>query len=179
MAKKLNLSLSTVSDWYNGVNYPRPDKLKLLSQALCVPTSYLTENRNNLNTEKYNNFPLGIPNEHIEYIDDYKDIFVRLENKSTEFFALKIKDESMLSKYQKGDIIIFQRVNNCSNGKCCAVMIENNNVLFRKIIKSEAGIILQPLNEKYDEPIFFSNKQIIEKNVKIIGIAKEIRRQVN
>ena len=64
-------------------------------------------------------------------------------------------------------------------GKNCAVMIDNNEVTFKKLIKSEAGIILQPLNEKDFEPIFFSNKQILDKNIKIIGVPKEIKRQAD
>ena len=48
---------------------------------------------------------------------------------------------------------------------------------FKKLIQTEAGIILQPLNDKEYEPSFFSNKEILEKNIKVIGIPKEIRRQ--
>ena len=55
-------------------------------------------------------------------------------------------------------------------------MIDNSEVTFKKLIQSEAGIILQPLNEKDFEPIFFSKKQVIDKNIKIIGVPKEIRR---
>ena len=58
-------------------------------------------------------------------------------------------------------------------------MIDNSEVTFKKLIESEAGIILQPLNEKDFEPIFFSKKQILEKNIKIIGVPKEIRRQAD
>lgn len=181
MAKKLNLSLSTVSDWYNGVNYPRPDKIKLLANALYIPSSYLTENRNELskNNNAENNNTIDIQNNSIEYIDDYNKIFDNWKNNYKKYFALKIKDDSMLPKYQDGDIIIFQHASHCDSGKNCAVMIENSNVTFRKLINCEVGIILQPLNDEYYEPLFFSNKQIKKKNIKILGIPKEVIRQID
>ncbi len=58
-------------------------------------------------------------------------------------------------------------------------MIDNTEVTFKKWLQNEAGVVLQPLNEKDFEPIFFSNKQIVEKNIKIIGVPKEIRRQAD
>jgi len=58
-------------------------------------------------------------------------------------------------------------------------MIDNSEVTFKKLLQNEAGLILQPLNDKDFEPIFFSNKQILEKNIKVIGIPKEIRRQAD
>lgn len=85
----------------------------------------------------------------------------------------------MYPMYLNGDIVIFQRASTCPSGKNGAVMIDNNDVTFKKIIRTEAGIILQPINDKEFEPIFYSNKQIMDKNIKIIGVPKEIRRQVD
>ncbi len=75
-----------------------------------------------------------------------------------------------------GDIVIFEKCNDCENGQHCAVMIDGN-VTFKKILKNEAGITLVPLNEDDYEPTFYSNKQIKELPVSVIGIAKEIRRK--
>ena len=76
-----------------------------------------------------------------------------------------------------GDIVIFEKVNNCENGQHCAVMVNGNDATFKKVLKSETGITLQPLNSNY-EPVFYSNKQIKELPVTIIGVAKEIRRKL-
>lgn len=58
-------------------------------------------------------------------------------------------------------------------------MVNGNDATFKKVLKNEAGIILQPLNDKDYEPKFYSNKDIKELPVTIIGIAREIRRKVN
>lgn len=76
-----------------------------------------------------------------------------------------------------GDIVIFEKTNDCENGQHCAVMVNGNDATFKKVLKSEAGITLVPLNEKY-EPVFYSNKQIKELPVTVIGVAKEIRRKL-
>lgn len=80
--------------------------------------------------------------------------------------------------YNTGDTVIFQKTNDCESGSHCAVMVNGNDVTFKKVIKNEAGITLVPLNEDY-EPVFYSNKQIKELPVRVIGVAKEIRRKLS
>jgi len=63
------------------------------------------------------------------------------------------------------------------SGSHCAVMVNGNDATFKKVLKSEVGITLVPLNEMY-EPVFYSNKQIKELPVRILGVAKEIRRKL-
>lgn len=84
----------------------------------------------------------------------------------------------MAPQYQTGDVIIFEKTNDCESGSHCAVMVNGNDVTFKKVLKSEAGVTLVPLNEDY-EPVFYSNKQIKELPVRVIGIAKEIRRKLS
>ena len=77
-----------------------------------------------------------------------------------------------------GDVVLFEKANDCESGQHCAVMVNGNDATFKKVIKNEAGITLVPLNEDF-EPVFYSNKQIKELPVRVIGIAKEIRRKIN
>ena len=188
MAKTLKVSISTVSDWYNGVNFPRPSSLTAIAKVLKIPVEFLTrDSENRLDytmedvsvnmTAKY--FQAGIPNGAIEYIDDWTKIPNILPNSPKEFFALKIRGSIMAPQYLDGDIVIFQKACRCSSGKNCLVMLENSDVFFRKWLPNEAGVVLQPLNDKEYEPIFYSKRNIIERNLKIIGIPKEIRRKAD
>ena len=43
ISRDLNINISTVSSWYNGVAYPRVDKMQLLADYLNVPMRYLTD----------------------------------------------------------------------------------------------------------------------------------------
>lgn len=58
-------------------------------------------------------------------------------------------------------------------------MVNGDDATFKKVLKNEAGITLMPLNTDEYEPIFYSNKQIKELPISIIGIAKEVRRKIN
>lgn len=84
----------------------------------------------------------------------------------------------MYPTYNEGDTVIFEKCNDCESGSHCAVMVNGNDVTFKKVLKSEAGITLVPLNEDY-EPVFYSNKQIKELPVRVIGVAREIRRKLS
>lgn len=85
----------------------------------------------------------------------------------------------MAPVYQTGDTVIFERVSDCESGSHCAVMVNGDDVTFKKVIKTEAGVILQPLNEDEFEPQFYSNKEIKELPLRIVGVAKEIRRKLS
>lgn len=56
-------------------------------------------------------------------------------------------------------------------------MVNGNDATFKKVIKSDAGITLQPLNSNY-EPVFYSNEQIKKLPVRILGVAKEKRTKI-
>ena len=122
--------------------------------------------------------PAGIPLEAISDILDYEEIPTEWLQGNKEYFALKIKGDSMSPYYNTDDVVIFQKVNDCESGSHCAIMVNGNDVTFKKIIKNETGIILQPLNKNYD-PIFYTNEQIKELPINIIGVAKEIRRKLD
>lgn len=111
VAKDLDISYSTVNDWYNGRKYPRPDKIQLLADYLGIPTSFLTENRDYCITPAYENnsnnssvivpvlgrIPAGIPLEAIEEILDYEEIPAKWLTGDKQFFALRIKRQQYVS----------------------------------------------------------------------------------
>lgn len=43
IARDLNINISTVSSWYNGIAYPRVDKMQMLADYLNIPMRYLTD----------------------------------------------------------------------------------------------------------------------------------------
>lgn len=123
-------------------------------------------------------FQHGIPIEAIEEINDYEELPYDWDTNNKQFFALTIKGNSMAPNYQTGDVVIFEKCSDCESGSHCAVMVNGDDVTFKKVLKNEAGITLVPLNEDY-EPVFYSNKQIKELPVTVIGVAKEIRRKLS
>lgn len=119
--------------------------------------------------------PAGVPMEMIEDIVDWEDISEDMLKGGKEYFALKIKGDSMFPDYLNGDTIIVLKQNDCENGQDCVVAVNGDDATFKRVFKYDNGITLQPLNNSY-MPMFYSNDDIINKPVKILGVVKQIRR---
>ena len=124
----------------------------------------------------YGTIPAGIPMECIEDIIDTEEISSEMLKGGKQYFGLKIKGNSMETEYHDGDIIICEKVDNCENGDECIVTVNGNDGTFKKVLKNENGIILQPLNPSF-QPVVYTNEQIEKLPVKIIGKVVELRRK--
>lgn len=121
--------------------------------------------------------PAGIPMEAIEDINDYVEIPKSWLAGGAEYFSLEIKGDSMSPRYETGDIVIFKRQETCETGDDCAVMINGDDATFKRIERQESGIVIKPLNPNY-ETKFYTNKQIEEIPIRVIGVAIELRRNI-
>lgn len=124
----------------------------------------------------YGTIPAGIPVERIEDIIDTEEISESMLNGGKQYFGLKVKGNSMEPEYLDGDTLILEKVDDCENGDDAVIMVNGNEGTFKRVFKSENGVILQPLNPTYS-PISYSNKQIEQLPVRIIGVVVEIRRK--
>ena len=177
---------------------PSIETLKSLADAMEMDIEILLKKLNDnqliyLNEEKYKKqfdtssssaivlvygtIPAGIPMECIEDIIDTEEIPASMLKGGKQYFGLKIKGNSMSPTYLDGDTIILEKVDACESGQDAVVMVNGNDGTFKRVFKNENGIILQPLNPEY-QPLVFSNEQIINLPIRIIGIAKEIRRKI-
>lgn len=180
----LDIPYSTFTDWCNGNIYPRIDKIEMLANYFEIKKSDLVEDmankkENNSNSAivfVYGTIPAGIPMECIEDILDTEEISADMLRGGKQYFGLKIKGDSMEPDYLNGDTLILEKVDNCENGDDCVVMVNGNDGTFKRVFKNENGIILQPLNSSYS-PQVYTNEQIENLPVRIIGIVEEIRRK--
>lgn len=135
----------------------------------------------------YGTIPAGIPMECIEDILDTEEISADMLKGGKQYFGLKIKGNSMFPEYLDGDTIILEKVNDCESGQDCVVMVNGNDGTFKKVIKDEINktLRLQPINTtlgKDGKPLFepttYTNKEIEELPVRIIGKVVELRRKL-
>ncbi len=120
--------------------------------------------------------PAGIPMEAIEDIIGEEEIPSEWTLGEKEFFALKIKGDSMEPEYRSGDIVIFNKQDNCENGDDCAVMVNGDDATFKRVEKLEGGgILLKPLNPNYPT-LHYTDEDILNLPIRILGIAWELRR---
>ncbi len=121
-------------------------------------------------------FLLGIPMECIEDIIDTEEISADMLKGGKQYFGLKVKGNSMEPEYLDGDTLILEKVEDCESGQDAVVMVNGDAGTFKRVFKSENGIILQPLNSAY-APMPYTNEDIINKPIKIIGKVIELRRK--
>ena len=115
----------------------------------------------------------GIPLEAVEEILDWEEISVKLA-RTGEFFGLVIKGDSMSPRMIEGDVVIVKQQPDADSGDIVIAKINGDDSCCKRLIKNRDGITLQSLNPNY-EPMYFSNQEILDKPVTIIGKVVELR----
>lgn len=186
LADKMFVDCSTITKYETGKAVPDYTKQQKLADFFDVSLDYLMGRidhnvspvelpSNTVKIPVLGRIPAGVPFEAIEDITGYIEIPEDWLAGGREFFALKIKGNSMFPEYLSGDIIVFERADTCDTGDDCAVMVNGDDATFKRVERKENGIVLKPLNPEY-EILFFTNEEIENKPVRIIGIARELRR---
>ena len=182
LASVLFVNQTAVSQWERGVTIPSPPILLKLCEMYGVTTDYLlgrTDEKKERPREKGVRIPVlgcvqaGIPIEAIEDIIDYEEIPESMA-KNGEYFALQVRGDSMEPKFSEGDVVIVRKQESADDGDIAVVLVNGNEATVKKIKRRMDGIMLIPNNPSYD-PMFYSNKEIEELPVKIIGKVVELR----
>lgn len=177
LSKDLNLPFTTISNWYRGIRYPRPDKMQLLADYFGIRMEELISNSINNSGIK---IPIlgtviaGIPVTAVEDIIGYEEINEKMD-RCGDYFALEIKGDSMEPKMSKGDIVIVKQQNTVENGQIAIVLVNGDEATVKKVRFRDNGIELIAFNSYVYEPHFYSAKEIDELPVKIIGRVVELR----
>lgn len=116
----------------------------------------------------------GIPIEAVTDILDYEEISAEMAS-TGEFFGLRVKGESMQPKFSDGDVIIVRQQSDVESGDFAVVMVNSGEATFKKIQKTQDGIMLISLNASNFPPKFFSCEQVQDLPVRIIGKCVELR----
>ena len=189
LANLLGVTQATLSGWETEKYRIDNDNLIKCSEILNTTTDYLLGKGDIDNNVEYitlpkeiikipvlGRIPAGTPIEAIEDIIEYIEIPEEMTKGGKEFFALKIQGDSMSPEYLSGDIVIFEVSPTCETGDDCTVMVNGDDATFKRVERKENGIMIKPLNPEY-ETMFFTNEEIENKPIKILGIARELRRR--
>lgn len=189
LAEYLEVTPAIVSYYIKGTNTPRMDKIDKISKFFGIERSDLIgHNTDLLELEKNNltlsqgikipvlgSVPAGIPITAVEDILDYEEIPQSWANQG-EFFALKIKGDSMEPRMISGDVAIVKQQSDADSGDVVIALVNGNEATCKKLEKTDNGIMLISTNTKY-APMFFSNEQISELPVVILGKVVELRQK--
>lgn len=104
------------------------------------------------------------------------DVETSLVGNGEEYFALKIKGDSMAPVFIENDIVIIKKQDDCENNEFAVVIINGDEGTLKKIKKTDSGIILQPLNPAYG-PVMYTYEEVQTIPIKIVGIVKQLKRE--
>lgn len=116
----------------------------------------------------------GIPLEAVENIIGWEEISPAMAA-TGEHFALRIKGTSMEPRICEGDIVVVRKQEDIESGDTAIVLINGGEATVKKVKKTEEGIMLIANNMAVYSPHFYSNKDIEELPVRIIGKVVELR----
>lgn len=185
IADKLGKSRATVYRYENGDIENMPyDVLIPLAKILDTRPGVLTGWMNEKDSYQVESVRIpilgrvvaGVPLLAIENFDDdeWEEIPKNLSDKG-EFFALRIKGNSMEPKMSQGDVIIVKKQSNVNSGEIAVIMINGENATVKKVVKQENGIMLLASNQEVYPPHFYSNEEIENLPITILGKVIELR----
>ncbi len=117
----------------------------------------------------------GIPIEAVENIIDTEEITEDLA-RTGKFFGLRIQGNSMEPDIHNGDTVIVRQQDDAENDEIVVALINGNDGVCKRLKKYENSIALVSLNANY-EPMYFTQQEVGDKPVRIIGKVVELRRK--
>lgn len=176
LAKLCDIHQTAVSQWEKGRTDPDKDSLKTLSEVFGVPVDTimgLSSGGNKVIIPVLGYVKAGIPIEAVEEIIDYEEISPRLAT-TGDFFALKIKGNSMEPRICENDVVIVRKQNDVDSGDIAVVLVNSMDATVKKVIKKGTSISLVPFNPNYDVMIYTA-EEVSQLPVNIIGKVVELR----
>ena len=177
LSKLFSVPYTTICDWINAKTYPRIDKIELMAKHWNIDKSDLVEPPK----EKENKFMIpvlgtviaGYPIEAIENILDYEEISENMARQG-EFFALRVKGDSMEPRIKEGDIVIVRKQDDVDNGDFAVMLVNGDEATLKRIQKFNGGINLIPSNPSY-EVMTYTSQEILDLPVRCLGKVVELR----
>jgi len=181
VADAISVSPQTFNTWCQGIALPRMGKVQRLADYFNIEKADLIEEkvpsashkRKGVTINVLGRVAAGIPIEAIEDIIDTEEITEEMA-RTGEFFALQINGDSMEPKFSKGDVVIVRQQSDAEDGQIVIATINGYDATCKRLKKYADGIALLSTNPAF-EPMYFSEEEIKNKPVKIIGKVVELR----
>lgn len=183
IAKSIKVSPQTMNTWCQSIALPRMGKIQLLADYFRIDKSDLIDEQ----TEKVvvpsrgvkipvlGRVAAGIPIEAIENIIDTEEIPEEMARRG-EYFGLKVKGTSMQPVICDGDIVIVRKQEDADSDEIVIATVNGDDATCKRLMKYEGGLSLISYNPEF-APMTFTDKQLEEIPVRIIGRVVEERRK--
>lgn len=181
IGKILGVSDRAVGNYENGKRDMSPETIIKLANYFNVSTDYLLGKTDIRKTEnsKLKIPVLGVVKAGYDYLAEENIIgYVTVNDnslKNEDFFALKVKGNSMIPEIYENDIAIVKKQADFENGDYVVALINGEEATIKTGYKTDTGLLLRPANNTVP-PLVFDKNDIEKLPVKIIGVVYNITR---
>lgn len=180
VADALGIARSTVTHWKNG-SAPTDATIQRLADFFGVDPSVFTGEQaaDSFRIPVLGTVPAGIPIEAIEDVVDWEEIPKAMMNGGKEYFALKVRGDSMWPRFLEGDTVIVRKAPTCRSGEVCVVYVNGYDATLKEVRLNEAdkSVSLIPENKNYP-PRTYTKEEVDSLPVTIAGVVVELRRKI-
>lgn len=184
LAEKLHIAKSTMSQ-YESDNRTPSDEVKL---ALCdlfhitmdelMGRLVKPEPKNGVAVPVLGRVAAGIPIDAIQEVEGWEELPRAMAAKG-EYFALRVKGDSMSPTITNGSVVIVRKQNTVENKEVAVVLINGDEeATIKRIQQQERGLTLIGDNALVYPPHFYSEEEVAALPVRIIGRVVEVRKEV-
>jgi repressor LexA len=175
VAKRIGVTPSAYAMYERGEREPNIDTLNKIADIFNADVNVFYGRKTSpIKIPVLGYVAAGIPISAITDILDYEELSPDMVKDGSEYFALKIKGQSMEPRIYDGDVVIVRAQPDVDSGQIAIVCVNGDEATCKKIMKQPGGILLQPLNPTY-ETVFYSAEQIERIPITILGRVVELR----
>lgn len=177
--ENMGMSKSSVTKWKK-ISAPTDATIGKIANYFGVDVSVFRDQAADVSrVPVLGSVPAGIPLEAIEDVVDWEEIPKAMLNGGKEYFALKVKGDSMWPRFLEGDTVIVRKSPTCRSGEVCVVYVNGYDATLKEVRVNEAdkSVSLIPENKNYP-PRTYTRKEVEELPVTIAGVVVELRRKI-
>lgn len=182
VAEKLEIDRTMIGKYELKNHNPKKDILEKMAALFEVEQAYLmgydddTKSKQKYNTKipVLGRVVAGIPIEAVTEILDYEEIPEKMA-KNGEYFALRIKGDSMTPRICDGDVVIVRKQDIVENKEVAIVLVNGNEATIKEVQYSQSGLTLVGWNVAVYPPHFYPSDEVKKLPVTIIGKVVELR----
>lgn len=185
----IGASESAISQYETGKRQPDPATLIKLAEVLETSVDFLlgreiadsnitamaTPLTYGAKIKVLGKVPAGIPIEAVECVIDEIDISKEMSEDEYEYLGLLVSGDSMYPEYLDGDIVIIRKQSTADTGDDVVAYVNGYDATLKRLQRMTGGIRLKALNPQYESK-FYSNEEIKNLPVSILGVVVEMRR---
>lgn len=194
LAQAIGVHPSAVAMYETGKTKPRYDNLQKIADYFGVsvgvitgdgpkytkiPSDYVGYNAPNSNANSATRIPVlgrvqaGVPLTAVQEVLGWEEIDSDMTMRG-EYFALQLQGDSMAPRMLEGDVVIVRQQDHAETGDVAIVLVDGGEATCKEIKKTAEGIWLIGWNPAF-RPIFYSNEEIDNLPIRIVGVVAELR----